>query len=395
MRTARLSRLVLVGVVVASMLSACGSGGGARTLTIQTDYASDEFAGSLWGFFPNQVAVRPGMTVRFHQTWTGEAHTVTLGTRVTELAAPFRPQLSKILSTGVATEEPPGYQAFSDGLPLFFNEAGVNQTAAQRCVAPAVEDLPTDATACKRRKLPPFNGTEAYYSSGFIPFDGVRGNTFDLKIDEDAKPGTYLYYCNLHGAPMGGEIKVTNDGEVSKQAALNRQGKKEADRLAKVLLDVYRDEKAGKSKYSGNLAGSGDERTVNAFGAVNEFTPRTIHAKVGEKVSWTLIGHNLSFNVPAYAPIYIVKPDGTVTFNDALRRPTGGWPGRTPPLSDRGPPPRLVSIDAGAFDGSGGSKSNGTGWAPGDKYSITFTKKGNYPYACIVHPGMIGKVVVS
>ena len=26
------------------------------------------------------------------------------------------------------------------------------------------------------------------------------------------------------------------------------------------------------------------------------------------------------------------------------------------------------------------------------QYSVTFTKKDTYPYACIVHPGMIGKV---
>ena len=54
-----------------------------------------------------------------------------------------------------------------------------------------------------------------------------------------------------------------------------------------------------------------------------------------------------------------------------------------------------MSVDAGTFDGSGGFKSNGTGWARGDKYSVTFTKKGTYPYACIVHPGMIGRVVVA
>ena len=31
----------------------------------------------------------------------------------------------------------------------------------------------------------------------------------------------------------------------------------------------------------------------------------------------------------------------------------------------------------------------------GDKYSVTFTKAGTYPYACLIHPGMIGKVVVK
>ena len=116
-------------------MSACGVGADTDTLTIETDYTHDEFAGSLWGFFPNQVTVRPGMTLRFHQTWTGEAHTVTLGTRVTELAAPFQAELSKIFAPGVVTQEPPGYDAFAKGLPVFFGDKGVNQTAAQPCLA--------------------------------------------------------------------------------------------------------------------------------------------------------------------------------------------------------------------------------------------------------------------
>jgi plastocyanin len=392
--------LVITSCVAATGLSACGSSGGGNTLTIQADYAHDEFAGSLYGFFPNKVTVKPGMTIKFHQTWTGEPHTVTLGTRVTELAAPFRKELGAYFDTGILGAEPPGYDAFNNGLPYFYAEQGakaVNQTAAQPCSARDVSDLPTDRRACADKTLGSFEGTEAYYNSGFIPFQGSRGNTFELPIAADAKPGTYLYYCNLHGAPMGGEITVTDDGAVSKQSALNRQAKREADRMAEVLLAVYRDEKAGKSRFNGNLAGSGDSRTANVFGKVNEFTPRTIDAKLGEKVTWTFLGHNLSFNVPPYAPIFIVGETGEVAFNNELDKPAGGWPGRTPALSKaRGAPaPALVHVDAGAFDGSGGFKSTGTGWATGDTYSITFTKKGTYPYACIVHPGMIGKVVVK
>ena len=98
---------------------------------------------------------------------------------------------------------------------------------------------------------------------------------------------------------MGGEITITDDGEASKQGELNRLGKRPADAMAQQLLGVYRAEMAGKGKFKGNLAGSGDERTQGVFGQINEFTPRTIGAKVGEKVTSTMIGHNLSFNVPS------------------------------------------------------------------------------------------------
>jgi plastocyanin len=398
-RTATRTLTVLAALCLAvTGLSACGSGSGgdSDSLTIQVDYAHDEFAGSLFGFFPNKVTVNPGTTLKFKQTWTGEPHTVTMGTRVTELAKPFKKVLDGIFDTGVVTEEPQGYQAFDEGLPSFFGQ-DIGQAAAQPCYAKTVADLPLDGTACPTKKLQPFNGDEAYYSSGFIPFEGLGGNTFELPIAADAKPGTYLYYCNAHGAPMGGYITVTEDGEVSKQAALNRQAKVEADRTAKVLLETYRDEKAGKGKIKGNLAGSGDDRTEEAFGTVNEFTPRTIETKVGDKVTWTFVGyHTISFNVPPYAPVFKIAKNGKVSFNAALDEAAGGWPGRNPPTPDdyREDPP-VVAMDAGTFDGGGGLKSSGTDWVTGDKYSVTFTKKGTYPYACIVHPGMIGKVVVK
>jgi hypothetical protein len=87
---------------------------------------------------------------------------------------------------------------------------------------------------------------------------------------------------------------------------------------------------------------------------------------------------------------------GDLVFNEGLDKAAGGWPGA--PESDyhgEGPPPLPVSVDAGNFDGAGGLKSSGTGWNNGDKYRVTFTKAGTYPYACLIHPGMIGKVVVK
>ncbi len=396
----KLGTISIALLVAITTLTACGSGGSgdADTLTIQTDYAHDEFAGSLFGFFPNKVTVKPGTTLNFKQTWTGEPHTVSMGSQVDELSKPFKKVLDGIFETGKVTDEPEGYDKFSEGLPYFFGEE-IGQAGAQPCYAKTVAEMPLDGSPCPDKTLKPFKGDEAYYSSGFIPFEGIRGNTFELAIADDAKPGTYLYYCNVHGAPMGGYITVSDDGEQSSQSELNRQAKVEADRTAKVLLQTYKDEKAGKSKIKGNLAGSGDARTDEAFGTVNEFTPRTIEAKVGEKVTWTFIGyHTISFNVPPYAPIFTIAKDGTVDFNASLDEPAGGWPGRTPPTPDdydyENPPPP-VSIDAGNFDGSGGLKSSGTDWVTGDKYSVTFTKKGTYPYACIVHPGMIGKVVVK
>src|SRR5689334_24114427 len=95
--------LVALVAVVSLNLAACSSGTG-DTRTIQVDFNYDEFAGSFLGYFPRDVTVRPGMTVKFSQTWTGAPHSVTFT------------DLDKI-----------------DELPDFFHEGAINQTAAQPC----------------------------------------------------------------------------------------------------------------------------------------------------------------------------------------------------------------------------------------------------------------------
>lgn len=121
-----------------------------------------------------------------------------------------------------------------------------------------------------------------------------------------------------------------------------------------------------------------------------------INATAGKPVTWTFIGnHTLSFNVPPYTPIFKFDKKGVFGFNGSLDKAQGGWPGSPAANNREGPPPPPVAVDAGSWDGSGGLHSTGTGWNDGDTYTITFSKKGTYPYACLIHPGMIGKVVVK
>ena len=73
---------VAVSVLVAG---ACGGGeGSSATRRVLVDHSSDEFASFSLFNFPEKVTVRPGDVVEFKQTWTGEPHTVTGGTLVSE-----------------------------------------------------------------------------------------------------------------------------------------------------------------------------------------------------------------------------------------------------------------------------------------------------------------------
>jgi plastocyanin len=68
--------------------------------------------------------------------------------------------------------------------------------------------------------------------------------------------------------------------------------------------------------------------------------------------------------------------------------------------------PTVTTVDPGAtitfvnrdpFD----HNINGQGWGhwddlrPGERYAVTFTEAGIYPYACTLHPGMTGAIVVG
>ena len=133
--------------------------------------------------------------------------------------------------------------------------------------------------------------------------------------------------------------------------------------------------------------------------------PRTIKVKARQKVTWRIVGdfHTVSFNVPKYLPEITIAKDGAVSYTKETSDAVGG-PGFPAPSGSGGPssgpppPPPPVHLDAGNYDGSH-FLSSGLG-GPTDPtqevtYSVTFTKPGTYKYACLVHPQMVGEVVVQ
>ena len=257
----------------------------------------------------------------------------------------------------------------------------------------------------------PFDGRQALYNSGFIPYEGAQGNTFELPIAEDAEPGTYKYFCNYHWIFMAGEVEVVEKGaDIPSQAEVSRQAREEIDADAELALEkvnVAESKKVGDairetveteegeevSEVKLPLAGKNidDETPV----IINEFFPRKFTAKVGQKVTWKVDGatHTVSFNVPKYFPIFTVADDGKITWDPKSFDPVGFEV--PPPEEDRTEfgeeEPRV--IDAGEWDGTGGFHSSGA-IDPGTEFSVTFTKAGTYPYACVLHPQMVGSLTV-
>jgi plastocyanin len=385
-----MKRVALVLAALTLLAPAACGGKSTTTRRVLVDYSPDDLVTSVFGYFPRFVEAHPGDTIDFHQTWTGEPHTITLGTLTKPLGDTIKPlfrrhkELPDYLDTtqyGLPTVWP-----VDDTAPLT-----INQVAAQPCYI-ASGAVPTDVAECPQVQ-PAFDGTQAFYNSGYIPYRGKKRDEFRVPLASSIKPGEYFYYCLLHGPGMGGFIDVKapgtklaspkgfHDPDLVAGIATARKAKA---RIAQVRLPDS-DVQVGSFSYYVS--------TRDAPVSLNEFAPTTFRAKVGQKVTWSFIngpGHTVSFDVPPYFPVISFKPNGSVEFNNETNAPQGG-PGY--PRGEGEPPEDGYAVDAGDYDG-GHFLSSGYPDGP-MRYSVTFTKPGTYTYACLIHPLMLGKVVVG
>jgi plastocyanin len=414
-------------LVVALLATSCsgadgettGDGGAVRRVLL--DYKHDEFAASFLAYYPNKVTVHPGDRVDFKQAWTGEPHSVTMGRLVDELGQPYWDLLDPVFDRGdgdyssmIGVEEPKADEFFAT-LPFLNDERfEVQQAAAQPCyLATGKPDVTDPDRPCAVQEQPEFDGTYAYYNSAFIPYEGERGTTYSVPLADDVPPGTYHYYCNYHFVQMSGVIEVVPKAQpIPSQSDVNRAANLQATRSTKELGTMFADARAGRR---GKLPVVGVEATdaeqqqeYGLFPAIgDEFVPSTIEAKPNQKVTWTFVGgsHSIAFKVPKYFPVFDVEDGGKVTVDERGFRAVG-FP--APPdeqafdaaaADPEAPPPSQeprdpINVDGGRYDGTGGLRSTGMFYAAGDTFSLTFTKPGSYPFACVIHPAMVGKVVV-
>ena len=394
---------VLVAVVVL-VFGACGGGddneasdssGGnssAKSYTVDVDGKADDFNMATTAYFPSKLTVTPGSTVVFKEIFTGEPHTVTLGTLVDDGAGDFDPN---------AAEEPAAWQKLPALLPQGPGDA--NQMAANPCVI-ATGDPPTDKACPKVADQPAFDGKQSVYSSGFLP----EGATFEVKLADDLAPDTYAFFCLLHRGAMMGELTVVADaGDAQTPDEVTKAGK---DELAKVVTTMKAaNDQASKGDATPFAPAAPGQVVVGGASAdaqnalLTQFGPKETSIATGGAVTFVVVGpHTISFNAPeSVASSALIKgPDGAYHANEQAFAPQGG-PGQpappdTPPDANAPPgPPRVT--DAGKFDGTG-FRSSGIwiSFPPAlDAYKLTFTKAGTFPYKCIIHPEMEGTIKVG
>ena len=187
-------------------------------------------------------------------------------------------------------------------------------------------------------------------------------------------------------------MKVRPKGsKIQSQQSVSRRARAQIAELAGPLLDTYRGAKDGSIDVDGATIGAPFAGLPShVHGVVKEFIPKRISARVGEKITWKLMGaeHTISFGVPNYFPIIEFAKDGTVTQSPKLKAPAGGSP-KIPEVVG------VKRIDGGTYDGDRFFSSGLLGSSPYAEYSLRFSKPGTYKVACLVHPPMVGTVVVT
>ncbi len=369
-----------------------GSGGGAATRSIKVDNTTPAFTGGFLAYFPNQVTVHAGDTVDFAEQFSGEPHSVTLGTLVDKAIAAWDKLTPDQQQNGAP---PPEVATLPVMLPQGPGDA--DQRAVNPCFVAAGASLPTAATAkCPNQTQGDFTGQDAWYNSGFL----AKGTHFTVKLASTIAPGTYHYYCNLHGPDMSGTITVVPASTpIPSQADVDAAGASKLAGIVSQLTPAVANATAGKFGLPGlgpNVAGYGAPTVQNA--QIEQFFPATINAKVGTKVTWQVLGvHTITFAPPSPAPYALAQaPDGSYHNNEAAGAPVP-LPAGPPPPTTPAQANQPSSVDGGTWNGTG-ERSSGAllSFPPAIvSYSLTFTKAGTYTYVCLIHPGMTGQVVVK
>ena len=211
-------------------------------------------------------------------------------------------------------------------------------------------------------------------------------DTFSLRFD---KPGVYPYYCGIHDFHKGVVV-------VEPQTALDAPSQEEIDDQGESEMEFYK-EIAGNLRVlltsdrvlDKELGPDGTSVYIVAAGMgppeaeLTEFFPNRLKIAKGDTVVWVSSRwHVVVFNPggpfpPMYTPME--REDGAtwmVINREVIQPVKAGQPFTGEGLYSSG----LIGH---------GSRPGGIG------YSLTFDVTGTFRYMCVIHPGMVGTIVVQ
>jgi plastocyanin len=373
----------------------------AQTFRVNVDQTSPKVNVDFLAYFPRATTVHPGDSVVFDWAGPGEPHTVTLGSLADSAVAAY----NRLTPAQKRANTPaPGFAKIDATVPNLFPEGpgDATQSVSNPCFQ-RVGPVGTNVCPNSQREQPAFDGSFAYYNSGWLD----SGQKWTVHLSGNISPGTYRFMCALHREDMQGKITVVPSSRtIMSPSAQFALGQKQFAKALAPLLQPAAALRQGEPPVphvtlpgpNPVLAGSG---SPSSNGSVDEFGKSTVKIPVGGTVTWWLIGdHSITFNSDESShDIRLEAPDGTVHLNPKAAAPSGG-PGEPPP-SHGGPKSGLhfKVVARQSWNGEGFHNSgvflNSFGPPVIEGYQLKFTKAGVYHYICVVHDHMKGTVVVG
>lgn len=372
-----------LGVAVTSLglLLACAAPVPAppKVFDVQIDARTSSFSLAASVFFPGEIALHAGDTVRFTAVDRGEVHTVTFGRLVDAALETF-------------AKLPPGAPRptlVSLGLPpVLIGEpvTSLGRTATLPCFVDSGPAPGSDGCRPEQQLQPDLSGRQTLFNSGYL----AGGNVFAVRLAASIRPGTYGFICLLHGPEMSGRIIVEeNNRPVASPSEVVAHGAADLDLIVRRLEPLVAG--AARDLPSATIA-AGVPAPGLAHTQATVFNPTQLTVKRGASVSWSITGfHTISFNAPQDAVGLVVRAsDRSWALNPRLLAAE-----QSPdPTAGAGGGPRI--IESGAWNGRGFRSSGLINADPGPRvYRVTFSEPGTYSYKCLLHPDMEGTVKVT
>ncbi|RAM36259.1 cupredoxin domain-containing protein [Arthrobacter globiformis] len=215
---------------------------------------------------------------------------------------------------------------------------------------------PFDSKQLSRQGSASYDG-QSYYNSGIMANVSNTGfkavEHYTLKF---TRTGNYTYYCLVHGRAMKGTVHVRATGTdyPFSQSQYDRQTKKEE---RKIVRDGEKQWEAARKQASNHKVIAG---TDNGTAMLMRFVRQEIVVHLGDTVTFV----NSGMGAPH-----------TVTFGHE--------------------PANVFAPVGNPKNFKGGNLSSGL-MEPGDKFTVTFNKVGEFDYLCALHDymGMVGEVEV-
>ncbi|HLI56142.1 MAG TPA: hypothetical protein VKY26_03810 [Actinomycetota bacterium] len=336
-------------------------------------------------FFPSSLSVHPGDAVTFQEQPTGEIHTVTLGTLIDQSASATTP----LPSPSRGAPSPTGAAAAAALVPNIFPTGfpGARANAVASAAQPCFLDTgaPPLNGPCPQVAQPAFNGTQAFYSSGWLP----PGSSFTVTVSATTPPGTYQFRDLAHPA-MTGELQVEPAAEpIPPPSQVAAAGAAQLQAAALAQAPAVAGATAAAAVTSTVVAGITEAGVTGTFVAL--FAPATLTVTAGQTVAWNLYGQqSIAISPPPGATGLLTRlANGTVQFNTTAINHVGGVSG------PNGLPPRPETVNGGTY--TGGFHNSGLLLSSPPNlitYIVKFATPGTYTVQSLSYPSMTETVNV-